>query len=59
MDEPKRGRGRPPTPPQEKLVQRSIRLTPSQWAKVDANGINWLRALIQRAKSAVKPTSED
>ena len=47
-DKPKMGR--PPKPPEERLLQRSIRLTPEQWEKVDAFGMAWLRALIQRAK---------
>jgi len=48
MDTPKRGR--PPTHPDEKLLLRSIRLTAGQWAKIDAQGMAWLRALIDRAK---------
>lgn len=44
-------KGRPPKPADERLVQRSIRLTPAQWAKFDAaGGIEWLRGLIQRAR---------
>lgn len=58
METEKRGRGRPPTPPEERLEQRSIRLTAEQWAKVDANGMPWLRTLIQRAKVVLKPTEE-
>lgn len=50
MEEPKRPRGRPPAPPDEKLEQRSIRLTAAQWGKVDAMGMAWLRKLIDRAK---------
>jgi hypothetical protein len=50
MEQPKRPRGRPPKPPEELLEQRSIRLTPAQWAKVDEFGMEWLRKLIQRAK---------
>lgn len=42
--------GRPPKPADERLVQRSIRLTPAQWAKIDAHGLEWLRAVIKRAK---------
>jgi hypothetical protein len=47
---PKRGRGRPPKAPEETLVLRSIRLTPDLWAKIDANGMEWLRALIRKAR---------
>lgn len=42
--------GRPPKPPEEKLEQRSIRLTPALWAKIDKAGMEWLRKLIKRAK---------
>jgi hypothetical protein len=50
MEQPKRSRGRPPAPPEEKLEQRSIRLTAAQWNKVDAGGgVPWLRDLIDRA----------
>jgi hypothetical protein len=48
--EPKRTRGRPPAPPEEKLILRSIRLKAQQWAKVDEFGIEWLRKLIDRAR---------
>jgi hypothetical protein len=51
MEQPKRPRGRPPTPPDEKLEQRSIRLTAAQWAKIDAKGLDWLRKLIDRART--------
>lgn len=47
---PKRPRGRPPKPPEETLVLRSIRLTPAMWEKVDRYGMDWLRGLITRAK---------
>ena len=59
MEEQKRGRGRPPTPLDEKLEQRSIRLTAVQWAKVDANGIGWLRKLIEKGRVAPKPPEEE
>jgi hypothetical protein len=60
METSKRAPGRPPTPPDERLEQRSIRLTAAQWAKVDAHGLAWLRALIQRAKGPVaKPTADE
>lgn len=42
--------GRPPKSPDEKLEQRSIRLKPCHWRKVDALGLEWLRALIERGK---------
>jgi hypothetical protein len=45
-----RPRGRPPTPPEERLIVRSIRLTAAQWAKLDKLGMVWLRKAINRAK---------
>lgn len=45
-------------PSSEELVQREVVLTSAQWAKVDANGIEWLRGLIQRAKSPTSPPTE-
>ena len=50
MEQEKRSRGRPPKPPEEQQVQRAIRLTPALWEKIDRNGLDWLRALIKRAK---------
>ena len=43
-------KGRPPIPEDQRLVQRSIRLPPDLWAKIDAHGLEWLRAVIRRAK---------
>ena len=50
MDTPKTKRGRPPTPPEDKLILRSIRLTAAQWEKIDKHGADWLRKLIERAR---------
>jgi hypothetical protein len=50
MEEPKRPRGRPPKPPEEHLVQRTVRLTPAMWEKIDRNGLEWLRQIIARAR---------
>jgi hypothetical protein len=51
MNTPKKPMGRPPVPVEERLVQRSVRLTMAQWAKFDAaGGLPWLRKLIDRAK---------
>lgn len=48
--EPKNKGGRPSKPAEERLEQRSVRLTPAQWAKVDANGGQaWLRQLVEQA----------
>ena len=48
MEPTKKPMGRPPKPADEKLEQRSIRLTASQWAMVDAAGLAALRTLIDR-----------
>ncbi len=54
--EPKNKGGRPPKAEADRLVQRSIRLLPSQWAKFDAaGGIDWLRGLIDRSKPKLPP----
>lgn len=55
----KRGRGRPPAAPEDLLLQRSIRLTARQWAKVDAGGKQWLRQLIDDAPTPVEPPSDE
>ena len=55
-DELKCKGGRPTKPDDQRLVQRSIRLLPSQWAKFDAaGGVEWLRGLIDRARPKVPP----
>jgi hypothetical protein len=46
----KRPRGRPPKPPEEVMALRSIRLPPALWAKIDAAGMEALRALLKRWK---------
>ncbi len=57
--EPKKNLGgRPKLAPDEKLVQRSIRLSADHWTKIDAHGgLDWLRKLIDRAKPP-KPTDD-
>lgn len=46
--EPKNKGGRPRKPVAEKVEQRSARLTPAQWAKVEANGgQEWLRRAVE------------
>ena len=47
--------GRPKIPDDQRLVQRSIRLSAEQWAKIDEHGLDWLRQLIQRAKPPRTP----
>lgn len=48
--EPKNLGGRPEKPSDKKLKQRSIRMLPAQWDKVDAcGGVPWLRDLVDSA----------
>jgi hypothetical protein len=54
MDKEKRSRGRPAKSPDELLAIRSVRLSDAQWAKVQAHGMDWLRALIDKAKPKPK-----
>lgn len=47
MKHPKRSPGgRPQKPPEEKLEQRSIRMAPSIWRKIDRAGLPALRRLL-------------
>jgi hypothetical protein len=57
MEQQKRGRGRPPIPADERLEQRSIRLTAEQWASVDAHGIAWLRKLLSSTSQTPSDTA--
>ncbi len=55
MEQPKNPGGRPPVPDAKRLLQRSIRLTAGQWAKIDAaGGVEWLRKIIDRARPSDK-----
>lgn len=52
-DKPKRGPKFKPA--SEKLEQRSVRMLPAQWAKVDAGGgQQWLRDLVDQAPALPK-----
>jgi hypothetical protein len=45
--------GRPPIPPEQKLEQRSLRLTKAQWAKLALlGGAEWIRKKINAARAA-------
>lgn len=46
----KKKTGRPAKPEEERLIQRSIRMPPDLWAKIDAHGLEWLREVIRRAR---------
>jgi len=50
MEQTKNKGGRPPKPDGEKMVQRSIRLPPELWEKIDLHGLDWLRKVVRRAK---------
>ena len=50
MEPKKHPGGRPPIPPEKRLVARSIRLAPEQWAKIDEYKLDWLRKLIDKGK---------
>jgi hypothetical protein len=53
MNKEPKPKGRPPVPPDQRLMQRSIRLPPYLWAKIDAAGLPALRAYLDRWR--VKP----
>lgn len=50
--------GRPTKPDAEKLVQRSVRMLPAEWARVDEFGLEWMRGAIRRAKPPGKAKGE-
>ena len=50
MDKPKNPGGRPKLADHKKLVQRSIRLAPEHWARIDEYKMGWLRDAIAKAK---------
>ena len=52
MEQPKNKGGRPKKPDAQRLVQRSIRFLPEVWDKIDANGLDWLRDVVMRARAA-------
>lgn len=54
MTEPKKPRGRPPKPKDEKLHRMTVFLPMAAIVKVEKNGQDWLRAVIKRAKAPVK-----
>lgn len=56
MATPKKTVGRPKKPNSDLLVQKSIRMTPAQWRKIDEAGIAALRALVEKWNP--KPTWE-
>ncbi|MBK6998971.1 MAG: hypothetical protein IPH35_02995 [Rhodoferax sp.] len=50
MEQQKKTIGRPKKPDSERLILRSIRMTPAQWEKIDAAGVEALRVLIDKWK---------
>ncbi len=55
MEQPKNPGGRPPLPEDERRVQRSIRLKPRHWEKIDAAGKEAFEKLLDRWR--IKPPS--
>lgn len=47
--------GRPPKPDNERRIQRSIRLLPHHWAKIDTAGKEGFEALLERWRPKVPP----
>jgi hypothetical protein len=43
--------GRPPKPGDQRMVQRSMRMPPDLWAKIDLYGREWLREVVRKAKA--------
>lgn len=56
--EPKNLGGRPPKPEDERRVQRSIRLLPRHWQKIDTAGKEAFEALIDRWKPKPPPSKD-
>ena len=56
MEPQKKPLGRPRKTDAERMVLRSIRMTPSQWEKIDTAGADALRALVDKWKP--KPPNE-
>lgn len=54
MDKPKNPGGRPALPEDQRRVQRSIRLLPKHWAKIDASGKEAFEKLIERWRPSDK-----
>jgi hypothetical protein len=50
MDAPKRQRGRPELPEDERTKTRSVRLNDARWDKLKRLGMDWLARAIDRAK---------
>ena len=51
MEQTKNKGGRPAKQAEDRMVQRSIRMTPAMWAKIDASGgLAWLRETVRVAR---------
>lgn len=50
MEEQKRGRGRPPKAPDEKLERLVLFVPPPVVAKVEKHGKDWARRVLEKAK---------
>lgn len=50
-----RGQGRKPIPPEERAVNKSIRLKPAHWVMYDElGGLDWLRPALEAAHKRIK-----
>ena len=50
-----RGQGRKPILPEERAVNKSIRLKPAHWGMYDElGGLDWLRSAIEAAHKRIK-----
>lgn len=54
MIQPKKVRGRPKKSDEVRLIQRTMRMTPAQWRKIDTAGLVDLRVLVDKWVPEVK-----
>lgn len=59
MIQPKRSRGRPKKPEEDRLVQRTVRMSPAQWRKIDSAGLTELRFLVDKWSTTNTPLFEE
>lgn len=55
MPDDKRPRGRPPVPPEEKLVPITFKVKPKTKVQFDKYGSSWARGALERAKPPREP----
>ena len=60
VSEPKRKRGGQAVPEDQRLLQRSIRLTAGDWEEFEIRGgLGWLRGQLKHRTPRGKPAAED